>query len=126
MGKLAYGWMDIDGYMGEGEFCDDGYLFEANRQFFHLLGLQLVAQVGDDDLRLRVLDRRQTPAGLVYEPVEDEELVYARRAKVERIAIAWEKRAQRRLKRYGYIIQPAAELWNSGGCGVCAESRCGV
>jgi hypothetical protein len=44
--------------VSEEAFVDEGYLLEANRQFFHPLGLQLTASVQDDGLRLRVVDCR--------------------------------------------------------------------
>ncbi len=110
MGVRAYGWMDVDGYMEEEEFCRAGYLFEVNRQFFHPLGLQLVAQVGDDGLRLRIMDRRYMEAGLRYEPPEDLAQGMRRRKKSARVRISWEKRAQRRLKRFGWVVQPDGEL----------------
>jgi hypothetical protein len=58
--------------MGEEAFLAEGYLLEANRQFFHPLGLQLVASVQEDGLRLRIVDRRCVLAGLIYGPEEDE------------------------------------------------------
>jgi hypothetical protein len=47
------------GRMDEEELLDEGYVLEANRQFFHPLGLELVAEVADDGLRLRVLSLSQ-------------------------------------------------------------------
>jgi hypothetical protein len=117
MGYLhRYGWMQVAEFMDEEQFMDEGYLLEANRQFFHPLGLQLALQVTDDGLRLRVHDRRAFIAGPIYEPDEDRDprekdrCSRKRRAKVARIRSLWESRAQFRLKRYGYVVQPVEEL----------------
>ncbi len=110
MGYQAYNWPYK--YMNEPEFVDEGYMLEANRQFFHPLGLQLVAQLCDDGgLRLRVMDHRAAPAGLTYRP-EDPEWMEVRRWKVENVGRAWEERARARVKRYGFIIQPREQLWD--------------
>ena len=102
-----YGWVLSD-YMDEETLLDEGYVLEANRQFFHPLGLDLVAQVDDSGLRLRVRDRRDLPAGVVLEA--DAETTRARRWKVKNIGSAWEIRAQTRLARYGFVIQPPEKL----------------
>ena len=102
-----YGWV-LCNYMDEEILLDEGYVLEANRQFFHPLGLELVAQIDDDGLRLRVRDRRDLPAGVLLEG--DEELTRARRWKVNNIGNAWEIRAQTRLTRYGFVIQPPEKL----------------
>ena len=104
MGRLAYGRPELWKRMNEEDFLDGGYMLEANRQFFHPLGLQLIAQVAEDGLRLQVLDHRELTAGLLMEP--DEELAESRCRKIAKVGIAWETRAQRRLARYGWIIQP--------------------
>lgn len=97
--------------MDEEELLDEGYLLEANRQFFHPLGLQLAAQVLDYGLRLRVLDRREMASGLLFDREEDEEIARARRRKIARVASLWELRAQARLRRLGFIVQPAEQLY---------------
>jgi len=91
--------------LDEEALLDEGYVLEANRQFFHPLGLELVAQIHDDDgLRLRVRDRRSLPAGVLFDKID--EMTRARRRKVKNIGSAWEIRAQTRLSRYGFVIQP--------------------
>ena len=102
-----YGWV-LCNYMDEEALLDEGYVLEANRQFFHPLGLELVAQIDDFGLRLRVRDRRDLPAGVLFEA--DEEITPARRWKVRNIGSAWEIRAQTRLARYGFVIQPPEQL----------------
>ena len=109
MGRLHPCPWHVSKYMEEETLLDEGYVLEANRQFFHPLGLELVAQIDDDGgLRLRVRDRRYLPAGVLLEG--DEELTRARRWKVNNIGSAWEIRAQTRLTRYGFVIQPPEKL----------------
>ena len=49
------------------EFREAGYLQEANRQFFHPLGLALAANLDDEKLPgLWVLDYRDDPEGMFY------------------------------------------------------------
>src|ERR1700744_1597768 len=56
-------YMDID------EFADDGFLQEANRQFFHPLGLALEVsdpnQTGKYDT-IRIWDYREDPEGMLF------------------------------------------------------------
>ncbi len=111
MGYRAYGWPTIMPYMEEMAFIDEGYLLEANRQFFHPLGLILSAQVLDDGLRLRCMDRRELQAGVVYEPNSDGRACL-RHAKIARVGSLWEARAQIRLARYGWVVQPPEALWS--------------
>ncbi len=106
MARRAYGIPEIHRHMDEEQFVADGYLLEANRQFFHPLGLELVAQVGDKRLQLRVQDCRELSAGLLFRCCDDEELREDRMRKVARVGCAWETRAQRRLARYGWVVQP--------------------
>jgi hypothetical protein len=108
MGRGAESSWVCQRYLDECEMLDGGYILEANRQFFHLLGLELVAQLLDDGLRLRVLDWRELPAGVVFS--RDDGLSETRRCKVGRIGSAWEMRAQIRLARYGFIVQPPEQL----------------
>ena len=112
MGSCAdVAWMCRYGYMGEEDLLDEGYLLEANRQFFHPLGLQVVAQILDEGLRLRVLDRRGMPAGPLFEREEDEQLAQERSRKILRVGALWETRGSARLKRHGFIVQPPEQLY---------------
>jgi hypothetical protein len=76
----------------------------------------LALQVTDDGLRLRIHDRRAFMAGPIYEsdedrdPRENSRCSEKRRVKVARIRSLWESRAQFRLKRYGYVVQPTEDL----------------
>jgi len=103
MGRLHPCW-HARKYLDEEALLDEGYVLEANRQFFHPLGLELVAMGDDHGLRLRVIDRRDLPAGVLFQ--FDEDITRARRWKVNNIGSAWEIRAQTRLSRYGFVIQP--------------------
>lgn len=55
-------------------------------------------------------------AGPIYEsdedrdPRENSRCSEKRRVKVARIRSLWESRAQFRLKRYGYVVQPTEDL----------------
>lgn len=104
-------WLARLSYMDEEELLDEGYLLEANRQFFHPLGLQLVGQVADDGLRLRVLDRREMASGPLFDREDDEEIARARRRKIARVAGLWELRGQARLRHLGFIVQPPEQLY---------------
>lgn len=104
-------WLCRYGYMDEEQLLDEGYVLEANRQFFHPLGLQLVAQIVNDGLRLRVLDRRDMPGGPLFEPEDDEEVARARRRKIIRVGALWETRGSARLRRHGFIVQPPEQLF---------------
>ncbi|UCF20420.1 MAG: hypothetical protein JSU87_03160 [Gemmatimonadota bacterium] len=101
-------------YMDESELSDQGFVLEANRQFFHPLGLYLVLQITEDGYRLRVLDYRERPAGVRFEGERDADECADRRGKVANVGALWEERAERRLERYGYIVQPSEELYSPG------------
>ena len=101
-------------YMDELDLCDEGFVLEANRQFFHPLGLCLVLQLSEEGLRLRVLDYRERPAGVRFEAEPDANVRASRRGKVAHVGSFWEERAARRLQRYGYVVQPADELASPG------------
>jgi hypothetical protein len=72
-------------YMDLGEFVGEGFLQEANRQFFHPLGLALAVQIGADPASdpegrnpsciVGVWDYRDDPEGVVFagEPPLDAE-----------------------------------------------------
>jgi hypothetical protein len=56
-------------YMGMQEFVDVGFLQEANRKFFHPLGLALSVDVDDDGAVTsfgRIWDSRDDPEGIAY------------------------------------------------------------
>lgn len=96
--------MSVDQQMTAREFRDEGYLAEANRQFFHPLGLALALKwdgVGDHPVELTVLDGRDDPDGWIFgEPLDDVE------EKADRIAELVADRKLARVERLGYWIQP--------------------
>ena len=50
------------------EFCEKGFLQEANRLFFHPLGLALEVDTKEDEWKLSgVWDYRDDPDGMLYE-----------------------------------------------------------
>jgi hypothetical protein len=100
--------------MDESELFDQGFVLEANRQFFHPLGLCLVVQLTEVGPRLRVLDHRERPCGVRYEAEWDEDVCADRHGKIANVGALWEERAGRRLDRYGYIVQPSEELFSPG------------
>lgn len=57
-------WMDIK------EFREEGFLQEANRLFFHPLGLALVVGIDENDRHFLsgVWDYRDDPEGVVFAP----------------------------------------------------------
>lgn len=87
------------------EFRDFGYLAEANRQFFHPLGLALFVQFDDDDepVALGVFDDRADLEGWYMVEVDDD-----LRAKAARVAAERDRRDPVRLAALGYVVQPLA------------------
>lgn len=81
---------------------DDGYLQEANRQFFHPLGLALAVTVADDGETgtLSILDARDDPEGFSF--VQGDDLL-KKAERVSRIATA---RHDARIGGLGYWLQP--------------------
>lgn len=82
--------------------CNDGYLQEANRQFFHPLGLALAVTVADDKVTgtLSVMDGRHDPEGFNF--IEGEDL-FEKASRVRQIADA---RRDARVRGLGYWQQP--------------------
>lgn len=85
------------------DFIDQGYLQEANRQFFHPLGLALVVACDDEDPTKwwihGVWDNREDPEGIAFaEGVISPE-------KAERILEQQEVRGDLREKHLGYVVQ---------------------
>jgi hypothetical protein len=80
---------------------ENGVLFEANRQFFHPLGLDL--SISGDGLTL-------TPApeesGTVYRPAELAEMGEAVTDMLGKFQTFQEKKHSARQEEYGYIEQP--------------------
>jgi hypothetical protein len=85
------------------EFREQGYLQELNRRILHPLGLALevVQQGNHQEYFGRIWDYRDDPEGIVF----DEGMIDA--AKTDAVEDEFAKRAQHRIKKYGFISQPA-------------------
>ena len=89
------------------ELRDGGYLLEANRRFFHPLGLALFIMYSTDTgepLGLDVLDRRHDPEGCVFDQLTPEE-----KGKAAEIEREWQERAAVRQEKLGFVVQPLDE-----------------
>lgn len=90
-------------YMSISDFIEQGYLQEANRQFFHPLGLALVVACGENDPTNwwihGVWDNREDPEGIAFE----ESAIC--REKAERIVEQQEVRGGLRSEALGYVVQ---------------------
>jgi hypothetical protein len=89
-------------YLDIKEFREFGYLQEANRQFFHPLGLALEVNIDDEtgeETLGRVWDYRDDPEGMNYgEGVIDSE-------KAGNVVLEQTRRATERRARLGYWVQ---------------------
>jgi hypothetical protein len=93
-------------YLNGATIRDQGYLQEANRHFFHPLGLALELDLGNG--RLRVQDWRDDPEGVTFynrpdHPEDAADLV----AKANRVYNLTTARQPARKAMLGYWIQPA-------------------
>lgn len=82
---------------------NDGILQEANRTFFHPLGL--AAELDVPTGMLRVVDCRHLPEGPKFDPKKDETKVDLR-PKAEKVSALRESRKSARQEKLGYIEQP--------------------
>lgn len=97
-------------------FQEEGFLLEANRQFFHPLGLALGIYWDEDDLEnkkgidpetavpkgLIIYDSRDDPEGTAFYSLADE----GDQKKYENVARLWDEKAVVRHERFGWVIQP--------------------
>ena len=83
------------------ELISEGYLQEANRRFFHPLGLALAV---DSDGALLVLDARDDPEGIVFVVGDGEEPLHV---KADRVAAIEAERLESRKLALGFWIQDA-------------------
>ena len=87
------------------ELRDGGYLLEANRRFFHPLGLALFIEYDADTgepQRLGVYDWREYPEGNLFDHFTPQE-----RERAARVGREWKERAAMRQKRFGFVVQPS-------------------
>lgn len=89
-------------YIPIADFREAGYLQEANRQWFHPLGLALAADV--DAGTLTVWDCRDDPEGIIF--TMPAELDGHMRANAENVAREQHARHAVRRARIGYVVQP--------------------
>lgn len=96
----------MENYMSLKDFKDRGYLQEANRIFFHPLGLQLEVNTNNIDgiEEIQILDRSIVPEGLVM----SEEEITSEKAKEIAKYFFFEinKRMELRIKTFKFAIQP--------------------
>jgi hypothetical protein len=86
------------------EFRERGYLQEANRRFFHPLGLALAIEVDNEtgkESLANVWDCRDDPEGIYF--AGDYGNDPAKAANIER---EWEEKAAVREVKLGWIVQP--------------------
>ena len=87
------------------EFVAKGFLREANRQFFHPLGLALeVTKEADGSQKFsdELQDYRDDPEGMIFQDLSGDEKV-SQTQEIERLRL--EKAIVRR-QRFGFVIQP--------------------
>ena len=83
------------------EFISEGFLQEANRQFFHLHGLSLGVEFrGNKPLKLLVYDAREDKEGFVYEPEQINNI------SVAKVYVERTKHALHRISLFGQEMQP--------------------
>lgn len=89
--------------IGIKEFREAGYLQEANRRFFHPLGLALEVTVEDDGTeRLSgIWDYRDDPEGVRFA-----EGYGADAEKAARVDREWAEHAEYRKRTLGFVVQP--------------------
>lgn len=82
---------------------DEGYVLEANRRFFHPLGLALAVDV--DENKVMVIDSRDDPEGFYFLAVDQADADQSME-KMDRIAALEDERRVARLKKLGFWVQP--------------------
>lgn len=88
------------------DFVSSGFLQEANRQFFHPLGLAMGVVEEDDGSisKLFILDYRDDPEGMAF----DDALLASDEAKKKADYVKFElaRKSVVRLRNLGYVVQP--------------------
>lgn len=89
------------------EFRTSGFLQEANRQFFHPLGLALEIVIDDDgNERLGgVWDYRDDPEGMVFADLSDADSL----TKSEIVAAEGARHSDDRQAEFGWVVQPIGD-----------------
>ena len=83
---------------------NDGILQEANRTFFHPLGL--AAELDVPTGMLRVVDCRHLPEGPKFGPKGKDDQTVDLRPKAEKVSALRESRKAARQEKLGYVEQP--------------------
>lgn len=94
------------------EFLEQGFLQEANRQFFHKCGIALSITISDDgNFKLGpIWDCRDDPEGLIFSSVEEENQAIVRQWKFENVKQLMDEKRKTRLEKLGYDEQPVEEI----------------
>jgi len=85
------------------EFQEKGFLQEANRQFFHPLGLALEVVFDRETGEVKlggVWDYRDDPEGILFTDGEIDN------QKVANVRALWVEKERVRQEKYGFVIQP--------------------
>ena len=88
------------------EFRERGYLQEANRRFFHPLGLALEVTINDEtgeETLSGVWDYREDPEGITFGGSDNYGLDAL---KAENVSYDWQVHESARIKFFGQVIQP--------------------
>lgn len=85
------------------EFQEKGYLLEANRTFFHLLGLALFVRFDDagNPLGMGIYDLRRDPEGFIFD-----DFTFTDIEKSEDVQRELQAKAEKRMAGLGFIVQP--------------------
>lgn len=88
-------------YIDIKEFVSEGFLQEANRQFFHPLGLALEVMVDDDGNYFisGVWDHRDDPEGIIFSTDIDTNKAY-------NVSFEHSKHVREREELMGWAVQP--------------------
>jgi len=88
------------------EFREKGFLQELNRRFLHPLGMALEITVDDDGSEQlgRIWDYRDDPEGMIF----GDKMLDSKKS--DHVARLLAEKADVRLRKFGYIVQPAPKL----------------
>lgn len=95
------------------EFVEKGYLQEANRLFFHPLGLSLVVKYDEDSQQFAlggVLDCRSDEEGVVFGSSKDSGQASVRTEKFSSVQKEIKEKSSIRVQRFGWSIQPIEDM----------------
>jgi hypothetical protein len=86
------------------ELRDAGFVLEANRRFFHPLGLALGVRFDEqgEPVELIVIDYREDPEGMLFESLHEA----GDAEKHQNVQRLWDQKAAVRQERFGWVIQP--------------------